>query len=364
MTDTNVATIGQKTEAPIVVLRNRLIERKGELKAALTDIDPDHFIRALVTSAHVNPELQACSFASLWLACMRACRDGLLPDGREGAIIPYKSTATWIPMYQGLLKRFRQSGQCRWIGADIVRTGELFEHYVDETGEHFKHVPGGNETATIEKVYAAAMTKDGAFYVAVLGMTEVNKIKGVSKASRDDAPWKMWPEEMMKKTALRRLSKLLPAGRDIFADEDEENYLVPMPMIPADKAATIAAISESQRVPGAASALDQFAGAPAETRSEQPGEGVTEGGGGGPPEAPATANPDNANPGEGISDPFSIAYERGQIARTTGASRQEFPSEYRDRNAKTELEAWRAGFDDKPFTNPKTGEIYGEAAGS
>ena len=49
---------------PIVVLRERLIERRDELRNALTDIDPDHFIRALVTSAQVNPELQACSFQS------------------------------------------------------------------------------------------------------------------------------------------------------------------------------------------------------------------------------------------------------------------------------------------------------------
>jgi len=344
MTDTSVATVHK---APIVVMRERLVERKGELKAALTDIDPDHFIRALVTSAQVNPELQACSFQSLWLACMRACRDGLLPDGREGAIVPYKSNAQWIPMYQGLLKRFRQSGQCRWIGADIVRQGEVFEHYVDEMGEHFKHVPGGNETASIEKVYAAALTKDGAFYVAVMGMSDINKVRAVSKASREDAPWKMWTEEMMKKTALRRLSKLLPSGRDLF-DEEEDDFS-------ALQAPTLAAISETPRAPGAASALDQFAGAPP---SEPPRtEGASAVGGG---EQSATADP--SQPGESlISDPLSIAYERGAIAKETGASRQEFPSEYRDKNAKFELEAWRAGYDDKPFTNPQTGEIYGEA---
>src|SRR5580765_140358 len=199
---------------PIVVLRERLEARSNELKNALTDVSPEQFIRALITSAQVNPDLQACSFQSIWLACMRACRDNLLPDGREGAIVPYKSTAQWIPMYQGLLKRFRQSGECKWIGADVVREGEVFEHWIDQGGEHFKHVPDGDEKAAIVKVYAAALTKDGAFYVAVMSISEINKIKAMSKASRDDSPWKVWPGEMMKKTALRRLSKLLPAGRD------------------------------------------------------------------------------------------------------------------------------------------------------
>ena len=52
-------------------------------------------------------------------------------------------------------------------------------------------------------------------------MTEINKIKAVSKATRDDSPWRAWPAEMMKKTALRRLAKLLPSGRELFEEEDE-----------------------------------------------------------------------------------------------------------------------------------------------
>ena len=141
---------------------------------------------------------------------MRACRDNLLPDGREGAIVPYKSNAQWIPMYQGLLKKFRASGQCKWIGSDVVREGETFEHWVGNDGEHFKHVPGDDGTKPITKVYAAALTKDSGFYVAVMSMADIQKIKNMSKASRDDSPWKVWPEEMMKKTVLRRLLKIAP----------------------------------------------------------------------------------------------------------------------------------------------------------
>ena len=142
------------------MLREKLQERRPELQAALTDIDPDHFIRALITAAQINPELQACSFQSLWLACMRACRDNLLPDGREGAIAPFKSNAQWIPMYQGLLKKFRASGQCKWITSNVVRQGEEFSHWIDQDGEHFRHVPGVSDgVAPVELVYAAALTE-------------------------------------------------------------------------------------------------------------------------------------------------------------------------------------------------------------
>jgi recombination protein RecT len=266
MTDTSTAVA---TKPPIIVLRERLESRKPELAAALTDISPDQFIRALVTSAQINPELQACSWQSLWLACMRACRDQLLPDGREGAIVPFKSTATWIPMYQGLLKRFRQSGQFKWITAGIVRTGERFEHYIDEAGEHFLHVPGDLFDAPMEKIYAMATTKDGGFFVTVMPLAEANKIKAMSRASREDAPWKMWPEEMYKKTALRRLSKLLPAGRD-FVDDEPGNIedAEQGPLLQA--APTLQPIAGPGPLPPrtAAEALDRFASTDATTGDE------------------------------------------------------------------------------------------------
>jgi len=88
---TDVATL-PTNKPPLVVLRDRLEQRRNEIKNALpSDVSVDAFIRAAITSAQLNPEIQACSWTSLWTSCLRACRDGLLPDGQEGAIVPFKS---------------------------------------------------------------------------------------------------------------------------------------------------------------------------------------------------------------------------------------------------------------------------------
>jgi len=157
-------------------------------------------------------------------------------------------------MYQGLLKRFRRSGQFRWMKADVVREGEEFYHYVDEHGEHIRHTPGDNFDAPILKIYAMATTKDGGVFVNVMSIAEANKIKAMSKATREDSPWKVWPEEMLKKTALRRLSKVLPSEGD-FPDDDGDSYDAPN-LAPTTPALSIAA---EPRARGAAAALDQFA---------------------------------------------------------------------------------------------------------
>lgn len=337
MTDTTQA-MTTANKPPLLVLRERLEARRAELKSALIDISPDVFIRALTTSAQINPDILACSFQSLWTACMRACRDGLLPDGVEGAIVPYKDRATWIPMYQGLLRNFRRSGQFRWITAGIVRQGEEFSHFIDEAGEHIKHVPGDNVAAPIEKIYAMATTKDAGLFITVMPVAEANKIRAMSRASREDSPWKQWPEEMYKKTVLRRLSKLLPTARDRLgawpATEEDDPADLLLPTEPTQSTNTPS--DQEKRESGASAALNAFAGNPI---PEGPSE--TDGGGSVPQSPDTQADP--------AVDPVTVAYNLGKSAKAAGTRRASVPGEYRDDARVVERTAWFAGYDGTPM---------------
>lgn len=342
MTDTLAVVATNVNKPPIIVMRERLEARKGELKAALIDITPEQFIRAVITSATINPDILACTWQSVWIACMQACRVGLLPDGVEGAIVPYKSKATWIPMYQGLLRQFRRSGKFKWVTANVVREGEEFAHHIDEQGEHFRHVPGDNFDAPIAKIYAMATTKDGGVFVTVMGLAEANKMRNMSRASRDDAPWKVWPEEMYKKTALRRLSKVLPSGRDIIPEED-------LPELEAPVAAPPMPIA---RAPGAAAALDQFSRAsPASSDNPHPVTAVDDAreeseerdldG-----SAAATATDDPAPADDHYAHFQNVAaYKRGQEAKAAGHARKAIPPEYRESDRTREALCWQSGYD-------------------
>lgn len=212
---------------PLVVFRNYFDNRAGELRHALpTHITPEKFIRTIVTAAQTNPDLLACDKPSLWNACIRCAADGLLPDGREAAIVLYKNKAGYIPMYQGLLKLFRNSGEFRWVGAGIVFEGDEYDHWTDEKGEHFHHRPADdNDGKKVRRVYALATTKDGGSFIADMSMSEIHKRRAMSRASRDDSPWKQWPEEMAKKTAIRVLSKFLPKSSDLERVIEHEEEL-------------------------------------------------------------------------------------------------------------------------------------------
>lgn len=347
MTDTALATTEQQRDnrQPIVVLRDRLELRKGEIKAALPDdIKPEAFIRAVVTSATINPDILACSWQSVWIACMKACRDGLLPDGVEGAIVPYKSTATWIPMFQGLLRRFRRSGQFKEVKANVVREGEEFYNYIDETGEKFRHVPGDNFDAPITKVYALAATKDGGFFLTVMTIKEANKIRAMSRATREDAPWKLWPEEMYKKTALRRLSKVLPSARDIVFEDDVPEIEAP---------STVAQITAGvERTSGPAAALEQFAGSKESPATDPQVHPRATGDGGGESDQATEINSGQRSSDADqttVADDIQEAYRRGQEAKQQGLQRRAVPGEYRGNDKTALAAAWVKGFDGTPL---------------
>jgi recombination protein RecT len=198
------------------------------------------FTRVLATAINKNPKLLECTRPSLLAACMLAAQDSLLPDGKEGAIIPFKDQATWMPMIGGILKKLRNSGELQSITSQVVYKLDSFEYYVDENGEHIKHAPNFlSDRGAPYLVYALAKTKDGGVYVEIMTADDVEQVRQVSR-SKDSGPWRDWPAEMWRKTAIRRLAKRLPMSTDLMdtITRDDELYELAPPepeKLPAPK---------------------------------------------------------------------------------------------------------------------------------
>jgi recombination protein RecT len=218
---------------PIDEIRNRLMSEdvKKELVMVLPPQMPvERFQRVAITALNKTPELVTCNRQSLYNSFMLAAQDGLLPDGREAAIVPYKNhgvpTATYMPMVRGLLKKIRNSGELKSIVANVVHEGDPFRYWVDEGGEHLLHEPIlADEKRKVTFVYALAKTKDDGVFITVMSRREVEEVRAVSKAG-GSGPWVAWWDEMAKKTAIRRLSKVLPMSTDLddLIRRDDELY--------------------------------------------------------------------------------------------------------------------------------------------
>lgn len=227
----------QKQEHPLVAFKHQLDQRAEQFRSALPAHMPaDRFQRVVLTAVQNNLDLLQADRQSVWNACMRAAQDGLLPDGREGAIVIYNTRekgggwvkkAQWMPMVFGILKKVRNSGQLAMMTARVVYEGDNYRYWLDEEGEHVLYEPAEKRAANaaVRLAFAAARTKDGELLVEPLTIDEIAKIRSVSRA-KDNGPWVDWWEEMAKKTAIRRLSKRLPMSSDLddLVRRDDDLY--------------------------------------------------------------------------------------------------------------------------------------------
>ncbi len=223
---------------PLDELKSTLQKMEPQFQIALPKhIPADKFVRILQTAVSSNPKLVDANRTSLFTACMSAAEQGVWPDGRESAIVPYKGEAKLIVMFQGILKKVRNSGELLSIDSQIVYENDEFDFWSDETGQHIKHRPNLiGERGPRCLCYATARTKDGGVYIEVMTETEIQDVKNTSRA-KDTGPWNgAFENEMVRKTVIRRLSKRLPMSTDLdkaihdvdeFYDLKTEEYSKP-----------------------------------------------------------------------------------------------------------------------------------------
>lgn len=203
------------------------VESRQEMLVKLladTGITFDRFLEVFRRALIRNPDLIEADAASVVEACINACTDGLLPDGRQGAIVVYNvniakkgqpkryaKKANWQPMYQGLLDIAYASGNFRSIEARAVYDGDFFEYQLGDNAfinHRPKSRPAGVAQPAIVAAYAVAKTVNGGVFREVFEGADIEKVNRMSRATT--GPGKDWPEEMAKKGPVRRMWKYLP----------------------------------------------------------------------------------------------------------------------------------------------------------
>lgn len=261
--------IANRENAPMTLdqavgqLRTQLANRADDFKMALpAHITPEKFQRTLITAAQSNPDLMKADRRSLITSAMKAAQDGLLPDGREAAIVIFSSRkkvgndwvstdlAQYMPMAYGLRKKILQSGEISSLETNVVYRREVEEGaFIFEAGTEamLRHRPMLDLTDedlhddNIVAAYSVATMKDGTKSFEVMRRAEINKVRQASqtgatgkvvKFGKDKGkeippkgPWVDWFGEMARKTVMRRHSKTLPMSGDVLDVEAKDEAL-------------------------------------------------------------------------------------------------------------------------------------------
>lgn len=340
-----------KVLTPMESLRKEATAMEMEFSRALPPhIPKDRFLRVLMTAVQTSmasnfTNLLECDRRSLWQAAMRAAQDGLLPDGREAAILKYGNAAQFIPMVAGIRKKARNSGEISTWDVHCVYKND---HFVLRLGDSpsIEHTYDlSQDRGELIGAYSVALLKDGSKSYEVMSINEIRAIRDRSQAWQafkngkiKSTPWASDEAEMARKTVAKRHAKQLPSSADLddLMRRDDELY-----DFKKEGEDVTTNVTELKRPKGKA-ALDQFA-AQIEHKPEEPENAVAE-------DREKEAVTIDSATGE-VLDQSAVepspadAYNLGKATRAANKARR-VPPEV-DNQGAAFSEAWLGGWDDQ-----------------
>jgi phage RecT family recombinase len=242
-----------------VVVRQTSFQGEVEAYSAnIRDALPPHvsvakFKRVLITAVGQNPDLLYANRRTLFIAALRAASEGLLPDGRECALVVFNTevkqrdpqtgldrkfrmdVVQYMPMIAGIRKRMRNSGDILSATAEVVHKNDEFR-YAEGDEPFIAHTPAplGHDRGPVVGAYAIIKLRSGEVLRDVMDLPALEKTRSKSRA-RDSLMWKDFPEEGYKKTVLRRCAKAAPQTAEVEAllgGPEEELPALPAPPAP------------------------------------------------------------------------------------------------------------------------------------
>lgn len=164
-----------------------------------------YFAREAVSNL---PTLLTCNRASLHSAILKACKDELIPDGREGVIVPRDNLACWQPMVHGIRKRAAQFGVI--IDGKVVCKNDVFD-WEEGLEPILRHVPTklDEDPGPMIGAYAIFRRDGRVLHHEVMRKGQILAIKAISKQP-NGVMWGKFEDQAWIKTVVRRGSKSVP----------------------------------------------------------------------------------------------------------------------------------------------------------
>lgn len=242
MTDTAIAQQAKPRTRATMADWN---EFQDELEARKADIIPrlaqnvtwERFAASVISLGKQDHDLLLCDHRSLFHAIEQSASDGLLPDGKEGAILSYnekqkdgtfKRVAKWNPMTWGLRKRARELDGIL-VDTEVVYEGDYFKENKGDKPS-IEHEPAAGEHGDMLKAYAIFRRGEKILHREVMTKGEIESVRKQSKVP-NGLLWTTFVGEAWRKTVLRRGFKSVPCGPqleqivrrdDALFDFDEE----------------------------------------------------------------------------------------------------------------------------------------------
>lgn len=217
--------------APKEDLNTYLVKHRDAIeKVKPKHINTDRFLKIVAKAVYISPKLAKCSVKSIFLAALQAAELGLEPNGvlGHGALVPYWNSkkgsfeAQFQTMYKGLVTLAYNTRQFKMIDAREVYQNDYF-NYAYGLEPVLEHKPAEGERGEVIGYYAFFILQSGGRRFEYMTKDEVMAwAERYSKAWEDPtSPWHVFPDEMGKKTVLRKALKYAPMSVELPMEPEE-----------------------------------------------------------------------------------------------------------------------------------------------
>lgn len=212
------AVLAKRVDATLAQIDREWEQRVAPLVPATFPGGAKAMIATVRGAFYKNPKLAECTPESIMVACQQSAELGLLPNTalQHAHWIPYRNNkrgvveVQFIPGYPGLIDLAMRDGKVLSIEAECAFEKDRFISKRTSEGRVFEHEPyrGQGPRGAIIAAYAVAQLANGAHKHEIIERDEIEAF--IRRFARDNTPWATDRVEMLKKTAIRRLSKTLP----------------------------------------------------------------------------------------------------------------------------------------------------------
>lgn len=207
--------VAKKVESIKAMFKRPEIEKAVREALPNVGITQEYLGRVFITQITETPKLLDCDPVSLTKSLIRSAELGIQPGSALGQcyLIPYGKEAQLMIGYRGMLEIVRRSGEVKSCKAEVVYEKDDFQYYMDETGEKIRHekaLLSAKERGKMMGAYFIVWFNTGGVSITYMTDEEIQDIR--KNHSKGGNIWKNHPEEMAKKTVIRRAFKMLPAS--------------------------------------------------------------------------------------------------------------------------------------------------------
>ncbi|NNV22028.1 hypothetical protein EHE22_16555 [Ochrobactrum pseudogrignonense] len=192
---------------------------RGDIEPLVIDSGKsfDRLKSVFLIAVQQNQDILKCSTTSIKREILKCAADGLVPDNKEAAMIPYKGELQYQPMVMGIIKRVKELGGVFSIVCKLVHENDEFvlnEADPDSLLHKSNPFATAKDRGAVTGGYAVFRDdQKRVMHLETMSIEDFVKVRNASKAP-DSPAWKNWTNEMYRKAVLRRGSKYVPINND------------------------------------------------------------------------------------------------------------------------------------------------------